>query len=433
MVSAVFKATLAFPKGATSINYLWDSQDFPARIPNNPIANTSFIDGGAGPPTLHTVAVCGLVAMKRKSTSKPSPIEGERQVRARTLDHSSGASKTADSGGSALSYAANVLNAMALGLFASLIVGVILEQLGSLLGISFAVRFGQFAKLLMGPAIGIAVAGGIKAPPLAIYASAVAGALGAGTITLTPGAASVIKIGEPMGALVAALAGAEVGKRVAGKTKLDIILVPAATILVGGIVGEQISPGVSLLMRTLGSIINEATMLHPIPMGIIVSTLMGMILTLPISSAAIAISLGLSGLAAGAATVGCSTQMIGFAVISYRENGVGGLLAQGLGTSMLQVPNILRNPRIWIPPTLASAILGPLATRVLFMENIPTGAGMGTSGLVGQIGTVAVMGTGSWPKILLLHFILPAVLTYLLVLPLRRIGWIQDGDMKLDL
>jgi uncharacterized membrane protein len=364
-----------------------------------------------------------MVMTGRYSSKKPQDkqVESEK-VKARKKQRNTGTSEAVKPGSNLVSYAANVLNAMALGLFASLIVGVILEQLGSLLGIEFIVRFGQFAKLMMGPAIGIAVAGGIKAPPLALYASAVAGALGAGTISPTPGAPSIIRIGEPVGALVAALAAAEVGKRVTGKTKLDIILVPVTTILVGGLVGEQIGPGVSLLMRTLGAIINEATMLHPIPMGIIVSTLMGMILTLPISSAAIAISLGLSGLAGGAATVGCSAQMIGFAVISYGENGVGGLLAQGLGTSMLQVPNII-----------ASALLGPLATRVFYMENVPTGAGMGTSGLVGQIGTIAAMGTGVWPKILILHFILPALLTYIIAIPLRQIGWIEDGDMKLDL
>ena len=322
---------------------------------------------------------------------------------------------------------------MALGLFASLIIGVIMEQVGNLVGADIVVRFGQFAKLLMGPAIGVAVAGGIKAPPLALYAAAVAGAIGAGTISISPGAPALIRIGEPMGALIAALAGAEVGKRVAGKTRVDIILVPVTTILVGGLAGEIVGPSVSLLMRTLGAIINEATMLHPIPMGITVSVLMGIFLTAPISSAAIAISLGLSGLAAGAATVGCSAQMIGFAVASYKENGVGGFLAQGLGTSMLQVPNIVRNPRIWIPPTLVSALLGPLATRVFRMENIPAGAGMGTSGLVGQIGTIAAMGTKVWPQILLLHFLLPAVLTYFCALILRRIGWIEDGDMKLDL
>lgn len=332
-----------------------------------------------------------------------------------------------------LSYIANVLNAMALGLFASLIVGVIMEQIGTLIGAALVVRFGQFAKLLMGPAIGVAVAGGVKAPPLALYATAVASAIGAGTISFSPGSPALIHIGEPMGALIAALAGAEAGKRIAGKTKVDIILVPVTTILVGGLAGELVSPSVSLLMRTLGAIINEATMLHPIPMGIVVSVLMGMILTAPISSAAVAISLGLSGLAAGAATVGCSVQMVGFAVASYKENGVGGLLAQGLGTSMLQVPNIVRNPRIWIPPIVVSAILGPLATRVFHMENIPAGAGMGTSGLVGQIGTIAAMGTKVWPQILLLHFILPAVLTYLCAMLLRRMGWIKDGDMKLDL
>ncbi|NLK07342.1 MAG: PTS sugar transporter subunit IIC [Firmicutes bacterium] len=334
---------------------------------------------------------------------------------------------------SILSYIADVLNAMALGLFASLIVGVILEQIGTSIGIDLIVRFGQFAKLLMGPAIGVAVAGGIGAPPLALYAAAVAGAIGAGTITFAPDQAAMIGIGEPVGALIAALAGAEVGKRIAGKTKVDIIIVPTAVILIGGLVGEVVGPSVALLMRTLGAIINEATYLHPIPMGIVVSVLMGMVLTAPISSAAVAISLGLSGLAAGAATVGCSTQMIGFAVASYKENGPGGFLAQGLGTSMLQVPNIVRNPRIWIPPTLVSALLGPLATKVFKMTNIPAGAGMGTSGLVGQIGTFNDMGFKIWPQVILLHFVLPAFLTYVCAQFLRRIGWIKDGDMRLDL
>ncbi len=352
-------------------------------------------------------------------------------TKAKSLRQQESRSRAAASGSPLLNYAVNVFNAMALGLFASLIVGVILEQVGKLVNIDVLVRFGQFAKLLMGPAIGVAVATGIKASPMVVFASAVTGAIGAGSISIGPGASS-ISVGEPVGALVAALAGAEVGKRVAGR-KLDIIFVPTTTILVGGIVGENIAPFISMLMKTLGAMVNQATMLHPIPMGIVVATLMGMFLTLPISSAAIAISLGLSGLAAGAATIGCSTQMIGFAVMSYRENGVGGLLAQGLGTSMLQMPNIIRNPRIWIPPTLASAVLGPLGTKVFKMENIPTGAGMGTSGLVGQIGTIAAMGTGVWPQILLLHFILPAAVTYLIALPLRRIGWIKDGDLRLEL
>lgn len=370
----------------------------------------------------------GADAMTKNRTS-PSPWNGnEKETAAQGPPGASGSRRS-----SILSYIANVLNAMALGLFASLIVGVIMEQVGNLVQADMVVRFGQLAKLLMGPAIGVAVAGGIKAPPLALYASAVTGAIGAGTITLSPGSPALIRIGEPVGALIAALVGAEMGKRIAGKTKIDIILVPVTTILVGGLAGELVGPSVSWFMTTLGAVINEATRLHPIPMGIVVSVLMGMILTAPISSAAIAISLGLSGLAGGAATVGCCAQMIGFAVASYRENGIGGLLAQGLGTSMLQVPNIVRNPRIWIPPTLASAILGPLATRVFYMENIPTGAGMGTSGLVGQIGTIATMGTGVWPQILLLHFFLPAILTYVFAELLRRIDWIKDGDMKLDL
>ncbi len=330
-------------------------------------------------------------------------------------------------------YLSQILNYMALGLFASLIVGLILEQVGVLFRWDQLQSFGQVAKLLMGPAIGVAVASGLKSPPLAVFASAVTGAIGANTFRFLENGAVTVTIGEPVGALVAAIAGAEVARRLSGKTRLDIILIPVATIIAGGLVGAFIGPPISILMRGIGNFINTATLLHPIPMGIVLATAMGMILTLPISSAAIAISLGLSGLAAGAATVGCATQMVGFAVISYRDNGLGGLMAQGLGTSMLQIPNIIRNPRIWIPPILASAMLGPLATGVFQMENIPTGAGMGTSGLVGQIGTVAVMGMAVWPQILLLHFLLPGILTWLIALMLRKNGWIKLGDMKLGL
>lgn len=328
------------------------------------------------------------------------------------------------------SYFANIFNFMAQGLFASLIVGLILEQLGRLTNLTFLASFGQMAKLLMGPAIGVAVASGINSPPLVIFASAVTGAIGAGSISLVEGS---LRIGEPVGALVAALAGAELGRRLAGKTRVDIVILPTSVIVVGGLVGVFLGPPVAWLMTSLGAIINRATLLHPIPMGMAVSTIMGMVLTLPISSAAIAISLGLEGLAAGAATVGCSAQMVGFAVASYKENGPGGLLAQGLGTSMLQMPNIIKNPRIWIPPTLTSAILGPLATRVFYMENTPVGAGMGTSGLVGQIGTVAAMGPRAIPHIILLHFFLPGLLTWAFSNWLRRLGWIKSGDMGLDL
>jgi uncharacterized membrane protein len=232
---------------------------------------------------------------------------------------------------------------------------------------------------------------------------------------------------------VAAVVGAEFGKMVSKETKVDILVTPAVTIITGVLAGMLIGPGISSLMTGLGKWIMWATELHPIPMGIFVSMLMGMVLTLPISSAALAIMLGLGGLAAGAATVGCSTQMVGFAVASYRENGWGGLISQGLGTSMLQMPNIVKNPLIWVPPTLASAVLGPFATTVFRMENVPIGAGMGTSGLVGQFGTVEAMGASPavFVKMLVLHIVAPAIITLLFSGYMRRKGWIKEGDMRL--
>ncbi|MEW9121991.1 MAG: PTS sugar transporter subunit IIC [Thermotaleaceae bacterium] len=333
-------------------------------------------------------------------------------------------------------YITQALNGMALGLFSSLIIGLILKQIGDYTQIEGLSTFGRMAQFLMGPAIGAGVAFSIKAPPLGILASIVTGALGAGTFTLAEGGVFIAKTGEPVGAFVAALIGAEFSKAIAGKTKVDIVLVPAGTIVLGGLAGLFIGPLMTQVMKGLGEVINSATEFQPIPMGILVSVLMGMILTLPISSAALAISLGLSGLAAGASVTGCAAQMIGFAVASYRENGLGGLIAQGLGTSMLQVPNIIRNPRIWIPPILASAILGPVSTYLLKMENNSVGAGMGTSGLVGQFGTLAVMGGQEafsilLGKIILLHFILPGVLTLGISEFMRKRGWIKFGDMKL--
>ncbi|MDD4264197.1 MAG: PTS sugar transporter subunit IIC [Firmicutes bacterium] len=333
-----------------------------------------------------------------------------------------------NNGNKVIDYLTKVLNAMALGLFSSLIVGLILEQAGIILNLEKLQLFGQYAKLLMGPAIGVAVARSVNASPLGIFSAAVAGAIGAGTFSVLP----MAKIGEPVGALLAALAGAEASKLVGGKTKVDIILVPVTTIIIGGLVGVYLAPGVATFMKATGNLVNEATKLHPLPMGILVSVLMGMILTAPISSAAVAISLGLDGLAAGAATVGCSAQMIGFAVMSFKENGIGGFVAQGIGTSMLQVPNIIRNPLIWIPPTLTSAILGPLSTLVFKMTNIPEGAGMGTSGLVGQIGTLAAMGSSAWLGIILLHFVLPGILTYVIAEYMRKKGWIQSEDLILQ-
>lgn len=329
-------------------------------------------------------------------------------------------------------YFVKVLNGMALGLFSSLLIGLIIKQIGTLLNIELLIYFGSLAQKLMGPAIGAGVAHSVGAPPLGIFASVVAGAIGAGSISFE-GATAIINTGEPVGAFVAALVGAEFSKMIGGKTKVDIVLVPLSTILVGGLAGHYISPYMSSVMNFVGSVINQATHLHPIPMGIIVSVFMGMILTLPISSAAVAISLGLSGLAAGASTVGCAANMIGFAVASYKENGFGGFIAQGLGTSMLQVPNIVKNPLIWLPAIIASAILGPIATYLLKMEGNMVGAGMGTSGLVGQFATIDTMGNtpGVFILILLMHFVFPALISYVVSRWMRKRGLIKFGDMKL--
>ncbi|HLS52382.1 MAG TPA: PTS sugar transporter subunit IIC, partial [Tissierellaceae bacterium] len=235
------------------------------------------------------------------------------------------------------------------------------------------------------------------------------------------------------GAFIAALAGAEVSKIISGKTDVDIVLVPMVTILVGGVVGLYIGPVMATFMGYIGAFINMATELHPIPMGIIVSVSMGLVLTLPISSAALAISLKLSGLAAGASTVGCAANMIGFAVASFRENGIGGFIAQGIGTSMLQIPNIVKNPRIWLPAIISSAILGPISTHILKMESNAIGAGMGTSGLVGQFAMIDTMGAS--PKviimILFMHLLLPGLISYGVAQWMRKRDYIKPGDMKL--
>ena len=322
------------------------------------------------------------------------------------------------------------LNGMALGLFSSLIIGLILKQCGQFLHLPILIQFGTLAQYFMGPAIGVGVAYSLQSPPLVLIASLITGAFGAGTIQFVEGIAQ-IKIGEPMGAYIASLVAALLVTNLSGKTKLDIILLPACTIIVGCLVGIFISPAISLFMKYLGEIINTATTLHPIMMGMTLAVSMGMILTLPISSAAIGISLGLHGLAAGAALVGCCCQMIGFATISYRENGMGGFISQGIGTSMLQIPNIIKNPWIWLPPTLASAILGPISTSIFHMESNAVGSGMGTSGLVGQVSTLAVMGTTSLLPMLLLHFLLPAILSLIFAKILMKQNKIQLGDIKL--
>lgn len=324
------------------------------------------------------------------------------------------------------------LNGMALGLFSSLLIGLIMKQAGTLLNINILIEFGSIAQSLMGPAIGVGVAYSLDAPPLVIMSSVIVGAIGAGSIEL--GEFSTIAIGEPVGAYVAAISGVLATKYLNQENSFKILTLPLVTILVGGIVGVYLSPIISTMMNLIGEFINRATELNPIPMGIIISVFMGIFLTLPISSAAIGISLGLSGLAAGAAVVGCCCNMIGFAVISYRDNGMGGVFAQGLGTSMLQISNIVKNPRIWIPAIVSSAILGPISTKVLKMTNNKLGAGMGTSGLVGQLAALDTMGYHAkvFLQIGFMHFILPAIISYGVYLFMYKKGYIKDGDMKLQ-
>ncbi|MDR3364367.1 MAG: PTS sugar transporter subunit IIC [Clostridiales Family XIII bacterium] len=334
-------------------------------------------------------------------------------------------------------YALDALSAMALGLFASLLIGLIIKTIGEQIGIHagetgfslFLIKIGAVAMSLVGPAIGVAVAYGLKAPPLVLFASIATGYMG--NMAWTEGGAA----GGPAGAFVAALIAVEIGKLVSKETKVDIIVTPLATIFVGGVVAKFIGPVIGALMTGLGKVIMNATELQPFWMGIVVAVVVGLVLTAPISSAALCIMLDLSGIAAGAATVGCCAQMVGFAVISFRANGVGGLFAQGIGTSMLQVPNIIKNPWIVLPPTLAAAVLGPVATLGFRMTNIPAGAGMGTSGLVGQIGTFTSMGftlDTLW-KVVILHIVLTAALSYVFCLILKRLGRIKDEDFALQL
>ena len=319
-------------------------------------------------------------------------------------------------------YGVDALNFMALGLFGSLIIGLILKSVGTWLGLTWLVEVGTQAQGAMGAAIGVGVAYALKAPPLVLLASASTGLAGAA-------------LGGPVGCFIAAAVGAECGKLVSRLTPVDIIVTPAITIMVGMAAAQFVGPWVSAMMTEIGAVVMWAVEFQPILMGMLVSVLMGILLTLPVSSAAIAIALSLSGMAAGAATVGCCAQMVGFAVMSFKENRWAGLFSLGLGTSMLQMPNIVKNPRIWIPPIVASAILGPIATVGFQMSNIPSGAGMGTSGLVGQVGTLNAMGSTPmvWAGIILLHFVLPALLTLAVAALLRRKGWIKDGDLKLDI
>ena len=309
------------------------------------------------------------------------------------------------------------LSGMALGLFSTLIIGTIIAQAGSLIGGSlggYLTAVSNVAKTLTGAGIGVGVACKFKQGPLVTVSAAVAGMIGA-----WPGVA--IKLGSLL----------------AGKTKVDIIVTPLISILSGALVGFVAGPPISAFMGWLGMLVNINVEQHPVLGGIAVSVLMGMILTLPISSAAIGISMSISGLAAGAATVGCCCNMVGFAMASFRENKMGGLVAQGVGTSMLQVPNIVKKPVIWLPAILSSAILGPVASALLHMTSTPVGSGMGSAGFVGQIaayGSMVEGGMGSAQALLLIlvmHFLLPGALSLAISELMRKAGWIKPGDMTL--
>ena len=325
-------------------------------------------------------------------------------------------------------YVVKALSHMAQGLFCSLILGLIIGQIAKIPGLDFLNFIAEALSAsspLVGACIGLAIAYGLSCAPLVMISSAITGALG-------------YQFGGPVGAYLAVIVGEELGGLVSRKTPVDIIITPLVTIVTGGLFAKYCCSPINDFMLYLGEVINKATMLSPFMMGIAVSVLVGCALTLPISSVAICVMLGIDGLAAGAATVGCCAQMVGFAIISYRDNGMGGLLSQGLGTSMLQIGNIARKPVIWLAPTLTAAILGPVSTVWLQMTNNALGAGMGTSGLVGPLATFATMteaGAAAGPltiKILCLYFLAPAVISLGIHMLMKKAGWVKAGDMKLE-
>lgn len=333
-------------------------------------------------------------------------------------------------------YGVDCLGAMAQGLFCSLLIGTIIKTLGQQTGIEYLVTIGGYAAAMAGPAMAISIGFALQAPPLVLFSLAAVG-----------GAANELGgAGGPLAVLIIAILSAECGKLVSKETKIDILVTPFATIFVGVALSTVLAPGIGAAASSLGQLIMWATELQPFLMGIIVSVLVGIALTLPISSAAICAALSLTGLAGGAAVAGCCANMVGFAVMSFKENKWGGLISQGIGTSMLQMGNILKNPRIWIPPIVASAITGPLATCVfrLQMNGTPVSSGMGTCGLVGQIGVysgwISDIDAGvktaitalDWVGLILISFVLPAVISLLVGNFLRKINWIKENDLKLE-
>ena len=333
-------------------------------------------------------------------------------------------------------YGVDCLGAMAQGLFCSLLIGTIIKTLGQQTGLAYLVTIGTYAAAVAGPAMAISIGFALQAPPLVLFSLAAVGRA----------ANELGGAGGPLAVLIIAILASECGKVVSKETKVDILVTPFVTIFTGVALSTLLAPGIGAAASSLGQLIMWATDLQPFLMGIIVSVLVGIALTLPISSAAICAALSLTGLAGGAAVAGCCANMVGFAVMSFRENKWGGLISQGLGTSMLQMGNIVKNPRIWIPPIIASAVTGPVATCIfkLQMNGTPVSSGMGTCGLVGQIGVYtgwindiaagskAAITAFDWIGLLLVSFVLPAVLSLLVCNFLRRIGWIRENDLKLD-
>lgn len=334
-------------------------------------------------------------------------------------------------------YFVKAMGAMALGLFASLLIGTIFNTLGKYLGVALLSEIGSYASAVTGAAIGVAIANSLEAPPLVLISAAAVGFAGNGIggTFIIAGAEKAITAG-PAGAFFAVLIAVELGKLVSKETKVDILVTPTVTIVSGVLVAKLICPGIAYIMYYLGYFINTTTEMHPFVMGIIVSAVMGIILTLPISSAAICSMIGITGLAGGAAAAGCCAHMVGYAFLSYRENRAEGLVAQGIGTSMLQMGNLTRKPILWLPAVIISVITGPVSTVLFKLQCSGVSAGMGTCGLVGPIGVLTEeceKGTLYYIGIVVVCIVLPALLGALLSVIFRKAGVIKDGDLKLDL
>jgi len=326
----------------------------------------------------------------------------------------------------------NAIDQMGMGVLATLIVGTILRQIATLLGDNFAFLFtiGTFAQMMMAAGVAIGVCYALKVKAVVMYATIVTSLMGAGAINIVEGAIT-LRVGDPAAAFVTAFATALIGSLIAGKTKLDVMLTPMFALVGGGLVAMYIAPHVTNLTSWIGIFITTSTQMHPFIMGAIVAVVFCFIILSPLSSSALAIGLGLSGVAAGAALAGTATSMVGFAIISFKDNGIEGLVSQGIGTSKIQFGNFVKNPAIFLPTMISSMIIGPISTVFFRIETNSLGAGMGTSGLVGQIQTLYVMGSGALWKILLVQVVIPAILCFVFYKSLIKIGWIKNNDMVL--